>query len=811
MSDEENNDDEITFPIHTNPPTRISKSELRQSLNRLPRVIADANNLSFDGGYDMDLTTTSTTTQRDSLLLKTVHSNHSSGSSSTPSPKHLETQQITTNDDTTTTSNKPNGVKSNIALESQEITKILLANPNLFMEFLATVQAKDKTCNINNMCREKSNSNDTGINSGNHSRHTSCERSLQHSRHSSNGQSQNSIGQSYHHSCNNSKTFGATELRPNRCSCDSQRYIPHQNRTNNSSDDLVGSGSPRSYRNNGVGSSKTLRSQSSADGSSSHQQQIFTIDSYSSRNTEQNYTHQNHQSIDIDTGLQQQQQQQFDPHRSYYHEMLSQKSSIDPPQQQKQQHQQNNSNDVTHKTHHENVVVQRGYNNDYIVPLMGPTSYTNSSSTTNFAISQAKPSIQHRNNVNEGSPVRRTSPNVVAYSQQNVQRFQQQQQPGSNNNSNPVITTSSGVDYRGDSTPKTSVSSINSNQGGGGILPRKPPPNYESTQRKTPSDLGGSEDESSPTTVTPQREIVNIDANFMWKMTQKYCEPRIRKNPPPSYNASISDFEGGVILRKKSNKSFNRSRPHSYTAETGITMFGDGCTMSMKDQRVIQPTSLSMDNADLEGRKHPKRTHSMPAVKQPELRPVAAQSFLAVNPQTCQTQQPPPFEADAAPYLPNYSQQLSQPSQQPPQYSQHLYHYASSPPQMAVDSVATLPQVTTTHYNTENVTTAVVNVDDVNDTDQNKTPNGQLTGEYEQAPKKLRTRQQRAEDSFNRRKSIDSGTLRKLAEEMHENPAFGGEYPILSQLLGESQFTAIERRSQGLYRYKSTEALYSQF
>ena len=210
-------------------------------------------------------------------------------------------------------------MKSNIALESQEITKILLANPNLFMEFLATVQAKDKTCNNNNsnMCREKSNSSDTGINSGNHSRHTSYERSLQHSRHSSNGQSQNSIGQSYHHSYNNSKTFGATELRPNRCSCDSQRYIPHQNRTNNSSDDLVSSGSPRSYRNDGVDSTKTLRSQSSVDGSCSHQQQIFTIDSYSSRNTEQNYTHQNHQSIDIDTGLQQQQQQQCDPQRLY--------------------------------------------------------------------------------------------------------------------------------------------------------------------------------------------------------------------------------------------------------------------------------------------------------------------------------------------------------------------------------------------------------------------------------------------------------------------------------------------------------------
>ena len=132
MSDEEDNDDEITFPIHTNPPTRISKSELRQSLNRLPRVIADANNLSFDGGYDMDLTTTSTTTQRHSLLLKTVHSNHSSGSSSTPSPKHLETQQITTNDDTTTTSNKPNGVKSNIALESQAVSYTHLTLPTIY-------------------------------------------------------------------------------------------------------------------------------------------------------------------------------------------------------------------------------------------------------------------------------------------------------------------------------------------------------------------------------------------------------------------------------------------------------------------------------------------------------------------------------------------------------------------------------------------------------------------------------------------------------------------------------------------------------
>ncbi|XP_065681876.1 uncharacterized protein LOC105844115 isoform X2 [Hydra vulgaris] len=59
----------------------------------------------------------------------------------------------------------------------------------------------------------------------------------------------------------------------------------------------------------------------------------------------------------------------------------------------------------------------------------------------------------------------------------------------------------------------------------------------------------------------------------------------------------------------------------------------------------------------------------------------------------------------------------------------------------------------------------------------------------------------------NRRKSIDSGTLKKLAVELQNNPELGCEYPMISQLLCESQFTAIERRGKNLYRNKSTEAI----
>ena len=759
----------------TTPTAGMTKSGLRQSLNRLPRVIADANNLSFDG-CDMDMLSP----VPDCLLLKTVYSNNNSHSDSSSSSKHQQIEPTVTGDEIIQKSfNKPNGVKSNVALESQEITKILLANPNLFMEFLETVQGKDKACG-NRTSRRNS---DTSECRDQHSRHTSCERSRQHSRHSSNGQSQNTIGQTYN---NNNTKFGATDLRPNRCSCDSQRFISlpneehlqNSNRLNrtNTSDDLVSSGSPlQPYSNEGR---NTFRSHSSVDGSS----QIFTIDSYS-RNMEQNYN-QRH-SIDIDTALQ---QQPCDQQRLYYHEVLKQKSSLEQPPP----HQQNNSNELTPlgtpNNKQENVVVQRRYNNDYIIPLIGP-SFANPAVSSNFAASPTKPI--HRNV--EGSPVRRTSPSV-AFPPQNVPRFQQ---PVSTIN-NTVITSGS-VDYRVDSpsSPKTSVSSISSSQGGQvvGLLPRKPPPNYASIQRKTPSDLG-SEDESS---TTSQRETVNIDADFMWKMKQKYCEPRIRKNPPPSYNASVSDIEGGVIMRKKTSKTFNRSRPHSYT-ETGIAMLGDGGTMNLN--RVIQPTSLSMDNADLERRKHPKRTHSMPAVKQTESRPVAAQSFLVMD-----QQQPLSFDGDTTPvatYPPHYSSlPPTTVSQQPPQYSQHHHHHHYPQPSTLHE---TTQNVEVTPYTTQATISAAVAIDG---TEQKASD--QLTNEYEQASKKLRTRQQRAEDSFNRRKSIDSGTLRKLAEEMHENPAFGGEYPILSQLLGESQFTAIERRSQALYRYKSTEALYSQF
>ena len=216
-----------------------------------------------------------------------------------------------------------------------------------------------------------------------------------------------------------------------------------------------------------------------------------------------------------------------------------------------------------------------------------------------------------------------------------------------------------------------------------------------------------------------QKENVEIDQDIMRKMTKKYCEPRFtngaRKDPPP-YSSSHTtlmnsivgptetaiDAENGIVIMR--TKEGVRSRPHSYT---------DKGTLDL-NKLVQDSPSLNRYTDAPDKRKQPKRTHSMPALKHIEMRPGAAKTFL------------------------NEQEQRK-----------HMH------------------------------------------------------------PKKLRSKRH-TQGSINRRKSIDSGTLRKLAEEIHVNPSLEGEYPMISKLL-ESKFSASERRAQTLYRYKSAEALCSQF
>jgi len=441
---------------------------------------------------------------------------------------------------------------------------------------------------------------------------------------------------------------------------------------------------------------------------------------------------------------------------------LKQKASLEQIVQQ--HHQQNKSNDhsnnvSSHTTHHDNVVVQRGYNNDYIVPMNG-TSFLPSVTT--------------------GYSVRRTSPVVLATP--NVPRF------SASNLSNTVTT--SEAEYRLNSQQQVPMAT-----GAQVTLPRKPPPDYASIQRT-------SSDNSSDD--TPQREVVSIDADFMRKMTQKYCEPRLRKNPPPSYKTAVTSYNNdanlsftgeNVILRHENGKrTANRSRPHSYT-ETGVLVYETGT------RKPAVVTNMTEERDD-EKRKHPKRTHSMPAVKQSDMRPVAAQAFL--NDQSNRSNDLSQQQQQQLPPSIQLTQQFSRQEQQlsPQPSAVHQYQVASTTQQPS-----SVEQQNQQQQATDQTTVAATS-----DTTQQHLSAATTNNPYQQSPKKTRTRQQRAEEeSFNRRKSIDSGTLQKLAEEMYENPVLGGEYPILSQLLGESQFSASERRSQGLYRYKSTEALYSQF
>lgn len=343
----------------------------------------------------------------------------------------------------------------------------------------------------------------------------------------------------------------------------------------------------------------------------------------------------------------------------------------------------------------ENVVLKRGYNNDYIVPA----NYGKVPSCKSLYATRTR----------EASPSKRTSSQVLIPSPKSISPLAI---TAANAHRNATVTSmSSGSPVSPMSTSSLSLS-IGSRYNGGQDAYRMIPSEYNNMQIRADH-----HETDSPTSKSYSEEI---DADVMRYMTKKYSEPRFvnghRKNPPPyssthttvdtppgAFGLTESDDSKNVILRRSATSVSNvlRSRPHSLI-ENGVSSGFE----SHNEQKNINVN---------EKRKHPQRTHSLPAVKHLEMRPRTAKSFL------------------------EQQQRVTK----------------------------------------------------------------------KQTPKKLR--QIYSQENINRRKSIDSGTLRKLAEEIQVNPALGGEYPFIAQLLGESQFSASERRAQGLYRHKSTEALSSQF
>eukprot|EP00794_Sanderia_malayensis_P020428 gene20428-22441_t len=65
-------------------------------------------------------------------------------------------------------------------------------------------------------------------------------------------------------------------------------------------------------------------------------------------------------------------------------------------------------------------------------------------------------------------------------------------------------------------------------------------------------------------------------------------------------------------------------------------------------------------------------------------------------------------------------------------------------------------------------------------------------------------------ESFDRRKSIDSGSLRKLAAELQANQSLSDDLPMLARLLGGAggMELAESERGNNLYRYNSSDTLY---
>jgi len=336
----------------------------------------------------------------------------------------------------------------------------------------------------------------------------------------------------------------------------------------------------------------------------------------------------------------------------------------------------------------ENVIVQRGYNKDYISPING--QYT----------SIQLPRLQH--------PSSRVHTTISPFIPQTF----------ITNTPSPINSCSnecnqSNIGYNGDNP---------SNIGYNGVNPSSPVRNIATPQTypisyniymQNKNDYSTAQGLESQLISNNNSEI-ELDADVMRYMTKKYSEPRLQRKDPPPYSGSHNTIKRGstnasectVIKRHQKRNGRSRSRPHSYTESSDanhteaevISNIGDGAVYSSEQER----------------RNHPKRAHSMPAVKHLEKRPKIAKTFLEKEPK-------------------------------------------------------------------------------------------------QRTHKRFRQRNRNQQEEIDRRKSIDSGTLQKLAAEMQNNPLLEGEYPIISKLLGESQFAASERRAQTLYRYKSTEAICSQF
>ena len=66
------------------------------------------------------------------------------------------------------------------------------------------------------------------------------------------------------------------------------------------------------------------------------------------------------------------------------------------------------------------------------------------------------------------------------------------------------------------------------------------------------------------------------------------------------------------------------------------------------------------------------------------------------------------------------------------------------------------------------------------------------------------------DDSFDRRKSIDSGSLRKLAAELQANQTLCDNFPMLSKLLGGAGLQELQKPTN-LPRYRSSDTLHGEF
>ena len=439
----------------------------------------------------------------------------------------------------------------------------------------------------------------------------------------------------------------------------------------------------------------------------------------------------------------------------------------------------------------EGLVLQRGYANDYILPRPCCISYP-----PPFGVKIKEPSQKSR----DSSPARRLCSALPSTSSINASSHTSGYKPNRSRTSSAdnydVVKANVMRDIR-DIPPTESIDVSQSNNSLNHVtqltpteMLSKPSHTFSSANLSSYSSMTHSNaavvstpPKATPPTSTTEEISIEIDADLISYMNAKYSEPRfpiacaVPMTDPPPYNGSHNTVTTSTQILNTTDKCHHLPDPEQWASKNVVSVNECNEKFDSQQQSIPLPKVDHRRNSDPSKllsekyatpteddmvRRRSERTTRISTVRPHSFTDTCSNSAL----NTCQ------------------SKTMSQDAESEKICIKRFKRTLSMP---AVKHLEMRPKAALHHLSYHE-------------------------GKVAPVAKKTRNRKRTdVIDSINRRKSIDSGTLQKLAQEIKTDPSLSSEVPFIAQLLNESQFSAIERRSQYLYRHKSTDALYNMF